>query len=117
MRITNDEKEAWHKDVDVYFQDNVWADREFSFNWLNKTLKSAAERKDRFVLFCDNLSAQLTDSFKDAASAIGGLVWYGVLNAIDLWQPVDAGFGEFLKVLAKQEHNRWLDCDDNADHW
>ena len=28
-----------------------------------------------------------------------------------------AGFGELLKVFAKQEHNRWLDCDENADRW
>ena len=34
-----------------------------------------------------------------------------------LWQPVDAGFGELLKVLIKQEHNSWLDCDENADRW
>ena len=38
-------------------------------------------------------------------------------NATDLWQPVDAGFGEFLEVLTKQEHNPWLDCDKNADRW
>ena len=117
MRIINDEKEAWHKDVDVYFQDNTWTDTEFSFNWVNKTLISATERNDRFVLFCDNVSAQVTDNFKDAVSAIGGLVWYGVPNAANLWQPVDAGFGELLKVLTKQEHNRWLDCDENADRW
>ena len=115
LRIMNDEKEAWHKDVDVYFQDNTWTDTEFSFNWVNKTLISATERNDRFVLFCDNVSAQVTDNFKDAVSAIGGLVWYGVPNAANLWQPVDAGFGELLKVLTKQEHNRWLDCDENAD--
>ena len=34
-----------------------------------------------------------------------------------LWQPVDAMFGELLKVLIKQEHNSWLDCDENADRW
>ena len=68
-------------------------------------------------MLCDNFSAQVTDNFKDAVSAIGGLVWYWVPNTTDLWQPVDAGFGELLKVLTKQEHNRWLDCDENADHW
>ena len=69
---------------------------------------------DRFVLFCDNLSAQVADNFKDAVSSIGGLVWYGVPNATDLWQPVDDGFGQLLKVLAIQEHKHWLDCDENA---
>ena len=111
MRITNDEKEAWHKDVNVYFQDKAWADTEISVHWVNKTLRSAIERNTRFVLFCDNLSAQVI------LSAIGGLVCYGVPNATDLLQPVDASFGELLKVLTKQEHNRWLDCDENADRW
>ena len=68
-------------------------------------------------MLCDNFSAQVTDNFKDAVSAIGGLVWYWVPNTTDLWQPVDAGFGELLKVLTKQEHNHWLDCDENADRW
>ena len=38
-------------------------------------------------------------------------------NATDLWQPVDAGSRELLKVFPKQEHNRWLDCDEKADRW
>ena len=38
-------------------------------------------------------------------------------NLTDLWQPVDAGFGELLKVITKQEHKYWLDCDENADRW
>ena len=76
-------------------------------------MKSATEINDRFVLFCDNFSVPVTDNFKDALSAIGVLVWYGAPNA--LWQLVDAGFWELLKVLTKQEHNHWLDCDENAD--
>ena len=91
MRITNDEKEAWHKDVGVYFQENAWADTEFSVSWANKTLKAATQGTDRFVLFSDNISVQVRDKFKDAVSSIGGLVWYGMPNATGLWQPVDAG--------------------------
>ena len=105
----NDEKEAWHKDLDVFFQDNAWQ-TEFSVNWINKALKSATERNGKFVLFRDNLSAKVCH-----VSAIGGLVWYGVPNAAVLWQLVDADFRELLKVLSKQEHNHWLDCDENAD--
>ena len=103
--------------MDVYFQENAWADTEFSISWANKTLKAATQGTDRFVLFCDNLSAQVTDNFKDAVYSIGGLVWYGVPNATDLSQPVDAVFGQLLKVLTKQEHNYWLGCDENAGRW
>ena len=86
LQITNDEREAWHKDVDVYFQENARADKELSVSWTIKTLKAATQGTDRFVLFCDNLSAQVTDNFKDAVSSIGGLVWYEVPNAADLWR-------------------------------
>ena len=73
-------------------------------------MKSATERNGQFVLFRDNFSAKICH-----ASAIGGLLWYGVPNAADLWQLVDADFRELLKVLSKQEQNHWLDCDENAD--
>ena len=36
MRI---DRKAWHPDVDVYFQDNAWADTSFSVKWANETLK------------------------------------------------------------------------------
>ena len=32
-RISDDEKAAWHEDVDVYFQANAWADTDFSVEW------------------------------------------------------------------------------------
>ena len=117
LRITNDEKEVWHEDVNVYFQYNSCADTEFAVSLVYKTLMSATERNDWSVLFCDNLSAQVTNDFKDAVSAIGGLVWNWVPNATDLWQPVDAGSWELLKVLTMQQHNCWLDCNENADCW
>ena len=108
----NDEKEAWHKDLDVFYQDNAWADTEFWVNWINKALKSATERNGQFVLFRDNFSAKICH-----VSAIGGLLWYGVPNAADLSLLVDADFGELLKVLSKQEQKHWLDCDENAHRW
>lgn len=33
-RITDDELKAYHRDVDVYWQTNAWADTEFSVNWI-----------------------------------------------------------------------------------
>ena len=34
-----------------------------------------------------------------------------------MWQPVDAGYAELLKVLIKQKFSSWLDSDENADRW
>ena len=45
------------------------------------------------------------------------MVWFGLPNATDLWQPIDAGFAQLLKVLINQQFTDWLDSDDNADRW
>ena len=37
-RIAPHEKEAYHKDVDVYWQPSAWADTDFSVQWVKKTL-------------------------------------------------------------------------------
>lgn len=37
------------------------------------------------------------------------MVWYSLPSASDLWQPVDTGCVEMLKVLMKQEHHKLLD--------
>ena len=72
---------------------------------------------DRFVLFGDNLSAQVSDGFKKSVSDLNGVCWYGLPNATDIWQPVDAGYAELLKVFLNQKHHEWLDSDDNATKW
>ena len=48
---------------------------------------------------------------------MGGVVWFWLPNATDLWQPVDAGFGELLKTLANHQFTTWLEGEDNADRW
>ena len=52
---------------------------------MNRTLKPAVEREERFVLLCDNLEGQKADRFKDAEN--DGISWYGLVNATDIWQP------------------------------
>ena len=77
----------------------------------------ADENIDRFVLLLDNLAAHTKDKFKEAVHNISGVVWYGLPNATDLWQPVDAGYSQVLKALIAVEHRDWLDYDNNADRW
>ena len=51
-RISNEEKAQYHKDVDVYWQQNAWADLQFSIQWAKKTLKEAVyKKKEEFLLF------------------------------------------------------------------
>ena len=72
-RISEDKFQGWH-DIDVYFQQNAWADMEFSVVWVEKILKQVAEKESRFVLFCDNLTAETSDDFKTVASNLGGII-------------------------------------------
>ncbi|MEO0683927.1 MAG: hypothetical protein AAFY76_02490 [Cyanobacteria bacterium J06649_11] len=117
-KLGDDEKKAWHQDVDVYFQQNAWADTEFSLKWVEKTLSPVVKNESRYALFCDNLTAQASDDFKKSvAETSSGIVWYGLPNATDLWQPVDAGYAELLKCFVNQEHTTWLDDEANADKW
>ncbi len=46
-----------------------------------------------------------------------GVVWYGLRNATDLWQDVDAGIAQTLKALVGQNHQQWLDEGNNMDLW
>ena len=71
----------------------------------------------KFVLLLDNLTGQMQDDFKDEASKANCLLWYGLPDASDLWQPVDAGYAACLKSLIVIEHRKWLDIEDNAKQW
>ncbi len=63
---------ACQPDVDVYFQQNHWADTEFCVEWVKRTLSPAVKESEIFVLFCDNVSAQVSDDFKKKVSDLRG---------------------------------------------
>ena len=115
--IREDEKASWHPGVDVYWQPSAWADTAFSLKWAENTLAHSVNDLNRFVLFLDNLPAQETNDFKNAVASLNGVVWFGLKNATDLWQVVDAGLGQMLKVLVAREHQIWLDQEENAERW
>ena len=122
-RISADEKAAYHKDVDIYWQGNAWADTDVSAEWVRRILAPAVADLDEFVLFCDNLEGQISLQFRDAVRKLNGIVWYGLANATDLWhatdlwQPVDVGAGYLIKKLIDAEQQQWLEDDENVEKW
>ena len=100
-------KTAWHLDVEVYWQENEWVYILFSLKWVEKILWKSVAGLDCFVLFLDNQTAQETDVYKGKVASLIGIVWYGLKNATDLWQVVDAGIGQMLKVIVGQDHWSW----------
>lgn len=89
-------KTAWDHDGDVFFQENAWAYTVFSVYWVNRTLVPAVKDTGRFALFCDNLSAQVSDLSKKSVSDLSGVCWFGVPNATDIWEPVDPSYANLL---------------------
>ena len=117
--ISLDEIKAYHLDVDVYSQGNAWSDTTFRVEWVKQTLKEGIKQLDtkEFVLFSDNLTAQVSDEFLQVAREINGIVWFGPPGATDSWQPVDCGIGCMLKQKVSRIQDDWLEHDNNVDLW
>ena len=92
-RISKDEIVAYDDDVDVYWQPNAWADTIFSVQRIKNTLTAAVEGLDEYVLYCDNLTAEVSDDFMKEVQQNKGMAWSGIPNGTHFWQPVDAGPG------------------------
>lgn len=88
-----------------------------SLEWVQKTVAASVKDNAPYVLFCDNLTAQVSDEFKKSVSKLNGVVLYVLPNSTDLWQPVDASYAQILKTLIGQAQQRWLDDDENAEKW
>ena len=103
--------------MDVYWQGNAWADTKFGIEWVKQTLKEGIKQLDRkyFVLFCDNLTVQVSDEFLQAVREINGSVCFSPSGATDSWQPVDCGIGRMLKQKVFRIQDDWLEHDNNVD--
>ncbi|KAK3243248.1 hypothetical protein CYMTET_47087 [Cymbomonas tetramitiformis] len=119
LRITDVEKAAWDPRVDVYFQPNAWADREFCVEWAKRTYGPWAKKvQGEKVLLMDNLDGQLTQEYRDfLKKEADTLPWYYKPNCTDLLQPVDRHIAQQLKLLIAVEQEGWLEDDSNLDKW
>ncbi|KAK3287338.1 hypothetical protein CYMTET_5139 [Cymbomonas tetramitiformis] len=114
-RLSQVEKEAWDKRVDVYFQGKAWADRDFSLEWLEKTyIPWAKGSPGEKLLLMDNLDSQVHLPFRKKLKLDGNtLAWYFEPGATDLIQPTDRHLAQLLKQIIAQELENWLEDDDN----
>ena len=117
--ISADEIKAYHPDINVYWQEKAWADTKFSVDWVRQTLKEVTKPLEgkEFVLFWDNLTAQISEEFLQTVREINRIVWFGVTGANDIWEPVDCGIGRMVKQTVSRIQDEWLEHDDNIDLW
>lgn len=57
------------------------------------------EKLSRHALLLDNTVAHTKGDFKKLVNSLDGVAWYGLSNATDVRQPVDAGCVQVLKSL------------------
>ena len=61
----------------------------------------------------EGLRRQIQADFKKSVADANGLLWIGLPDGTDLWQPVDAGYAACLRALIAIEHRNWLDIENN----
>lgn len=65
MRISKDERKAWHSNVKVFFQTNAWVDHNVNMDWAEQVLlKFVESEKYVLVALCDNLEVHQKEEFK-----------------------------------------------------
>ena len=80
-------------------------------------MEPAVQGTERYLLFLENLEAHIQENFRNLINDIGGISWFAVTVATDIWQPVDGCYSTTLKRLIDQGFFDWLDDDENLEKW
>ena len=102
LRISDAERAAWHKDVDVSFNEKAWANDAWCLEHIPKQLAPVVPgvRGAEALLLCDNLSGQCSSDFRKLLKTKHNvLVWNLQPGTTDITQPVDSGYGRAVKRL------------------
>lgn len=110
-RLTQREKDSWHKDVNVQFQPKAWFDEDLCLKYAQVELREicaeAKRAKRESVVICDNLSGQTTQGFADALRAHRckrHLLPSGVTDELQL---IDDGVGLAVKREIGNAFDSW----------
>lgn len=122
QRISQEEKQAWHKDVHVRFQRKAWADSEYcelhAANEMREATEEARAQGQESVAIYDNLHGQTTDEHLKIlhrhAKCERHLLPTGVTSEIQL---IDDGIGYAVKNEMGHALDEWLGEGDNLAKW
>ncbi|CAB1104161.1 unnamed protein product [Ectocarpus sp. CCAP 1310/34] len=103
-RISPVEKAAYHKDVDLFFEENAWTDQKFCMEWAKRSYRESLMRGP-------------DDGRVQGAKECNTLAWSGPSEYTDEVLPVDAGAGRFIKVEAGRQMDMWLEQSENLERW
>ena len=99
LRITQQEKEAWHPGVNVQFQDKAWCAEAQCIDYAIKHFsEDVKEVPGTNLVFLDNLDGQTRPSFQKAMKeACNSACHFLTAGATDEIQVVDGGVGKEIK--------------------
>jgi hypothetical protein len=120
LRISDSERAAWHKDIDVSFNEKAWATDAWCLEHIPKQLAPCIKgnRGAQALLLCDNLSGQCNKDFRTLLrTKYNVLVWNLPPGTTDITQPVDSGYGRAVKRLIGVELSNWLMNESNMMKW
>ena len=120
LRISDAERAAWHKDVDVSFNEKAWANDAWCLEHIPKQLAPVVPgvRGAEALLLCDNLSGQCSSDFRKLLKTKHNvLVWNLQPGTTDITQPVDSGYGRAVKRLIGVKLSQWLENEANLERW
>jgi hypothetical protein len=125
-RVPQREKDAYSSEVDVYFQDKAWLDRNLAEQWALETWGAFIKAQEAagvlprrsMMLFLDNLDSQKTTEFMGAVNKFGPTeLHFCPAGFTDQTQPIDDGYGALVKLYIAQELDDWLDDPANLEKW
>lgn len=120
LRISDSERAAWHKDIDVSFNEKAWANDAWCLEHIPKQLAPVVpgHRGAEALLVCDNLSGQCSQDFRKLMKTKHNvLVWNLPPGTTDITQPVDSGYGRAVKRLIGVKLCQWLENETNLEKW
>ena len=105
------ERELWHEDVRVFWQEKAWVDkyvmRDLAVRFVDfKIQKHGVEKW--VILFCDNLSAHLDEEVKSIFGNGKVFLCYFPPNMTNMVQPIDAGLGRSVRIKIGHALDEWL---------
>lgn len=126
-RISAVEKAAWHKDVDVIFQKKAWVDRTVAKRIVEDSLSKHfgehhydehSKKFESTLMLLDNLDAQKNEeAFVAPLRAVGSEGYFYPGGETDALAPVDAGYGNDVKLEYGTEMDAWVSAPGNIDKW
>ena len=113
------EREAWQKDVPMYFQKNAWMDRPVmalsASNFTDHVNKRWGGKK--CLLFCDNLDAHVCEETKTIFADGNVFLFCLPPSVTEAIQAIDAGYGRSMRCAVGRALNAWLMEKNNMELW